>query len=518
MADRGSEARVALGSVTRGTFLLLIATLVWVALNFVARVIIVRELSYTEWTEFYYALAFTGLLAAFGNLGLPQAVARNIPFVGTDGERRGIIRIGFRLIIPASVVAGGVLLATSPFVGRLYGGTEFAETLEFFSIAVASSIVSGEIAAVFQGFEDVTANAFFVQVLNPCLFIGFLLGLGGAFHSLSYTNALIAYTVANVASLVALLFYYARRLPRKLAAGPVAPHMGRRIIAFALPLFAVSLLSYVAGNVDTLILGVDHPSAVGQYGAAISLARLLLVGVGSLGYILLPVMVRFARNRDTEGARLTYGTATKWMVLASLSPFLVFFFLPGPSLRFVYGSGYGGTTLPLQILCAGALCSTLVGPSTAAQVSYGETRALVANTLVAAAFDLVASYFLIPPLGQVGAAIAWAGATALVPVLSAAELAWSYSVHPFARHYLVPLGLTSVPLGLVLVAFRASAPLWLLPALVILAALVYLLVVLVTRSLDRGDRILLSELERLMGTRLPLVRWLYHHVGGSRDG
>ncbi|MCI4338680.1 MAG: oligosaccharide flippase family protein, partial [Thermoplasmata archaeon] len=113
MGEGSSETRQALGSVTRGTLLLLVATLVWVVLNFVARVLVVRELSSLEWSEFYYAISFTGLLAAFGNLGVPQAVARNIPFVSNDAERRGIIRAGFALVIPASIGVSVFLVVTS---------------------------------------------------------------------------------------------------------------------------------------------------------------------------------------------------------------------------------------------------------------------------------------------------------------------------------------------------------------------------------------------------------------------
>ncbi|MCI4346863.1 MAG: oligosaccharide flippase family protein [Thermoplasmata archaeon] len=516
MAQGSSEAREALGSVTRGTFLLLVATLGWVAFNFVARVLVVRELSTTQWGEFYYAISFTGLLAALGNLGIPQAVARSIPFVREDAERRGIIRAGFLLLVPAALVVGVFLVLTSGVFGRLFGGTMFGFALELFSVAVTTSIVASGIAAVFQGFEDVRANAYFIQLLNPVLFIVFLLGFGAAQGLLSFRTAVYAYVLSNVAMLVGLVAYYFYRIPRALPPGPAAHGVGSRLRSFALPLFAVSLLSYVANTGDTLFLGYFHPLAVGEYGVSIALSRLLLVGIGSLGYILLPVMVRFARSGDSDGAGLTYGTATKWMVLASLPPFLVFFFLPGLSLRFVYGSGYGVIVEPLRILCLGALFATLVGPATSAQVSYGETHALLYNTLIAAVVNVLLALWLIPPYGQTGAAIAWATATALVPFLSATQLALAHSVHAFQRHYLVPLLLTSVPLGLLYAMLPQTLPLWVLPVLVAGVAGVFLLAVLLSGSIDRGDRVLLGELERLLGRKVPGVRWLYAHFGTRR--
>ncbi|HEV2450196.1 MAG TPA: oligosaccharide flippase family protein, partial [Thermoplasmata archaeon] len=193
--------------------------------------------------------------------------------------------------------------------------------------------------------------------------------------------------------------------------------------------------------------------------------------------------------------------------------FLVFFFIPSLSLHFVYGSGYGGFSLPLEVMCVGALVSTLVGPATSAQVSYGETRLLLYNTLAAAVFNLIVAFALIPHYGQVGAAVAWAGATAMAPVLSAVELRFTHGVHPFHRHYLVPLLLTALPVGLLFALLPHGLSLWVLPVLVLAAGLVFLLVVLLSGSIDRGDRILLGEVERLLGRPLPGVRWLYRHLG-----
>jgi O-antigen/teichoic acid export membrane protein len=513
--EGSSETREALGSVTRGTLLLLVATIVWVALNFVARVLVVRELSALEWSEFYYAISFTGLLAALGNLGVPQAVARNIPFVSSDAERRGIVRAGFALVLPAAIGVSVLLVVTSGRFSVLFGGTLLGLALELFAISIGVSVLASEIAAIFQGFEDVRANAYFIQVLNPSLFIVFLLAFGADRGALTFTTAVLAYVVASVVMLLGLLAYLALRLPRHLASGPAAPGMASRLWTFALPLFAVSLLSYVANTGETLILGLFDPHAVGAYGASVSLARLLLVGVGALGYILLPVLVRFARSGDSQGAQLTYATATKWMALASLPPFLLFFFIPSLSLHFVYGSGYGGFPLPLEVMCLGALVSTLVGPATSAQVSYGETQLLLYNTLAAAVFNLVVAFALIPGYGQVGAAIAWAGATAMAPVLSAVELRFTHGVHPFHRHYLVPLLLTAVPVGVLFALLPPGLPLWVLPGLVVAAGLVFLVAVLLSGSIDQGDRILLGEVERLAGRPLPGVRWLYRHLGRS---
>ncbi|MCI4369523.1 MAG: oligosaccharide flippase family protein, partial [Thermoplasmata archaeon] len=375
MAVEGAAVRDGLSVVTRGTVLMLVGTIGFVVESFVSRVILVRVLTTTQWSEFSLGLALAGLLSVFGSLGLPSAVARNLPFASTDTERRDIVRTAFIVVLPAGLALSALMFLLGLPISSTFHAPLLGLTLEAFSIAVGLSIVAGLIASVFQGYEDVLPNALFVQVLNPLLFIAFLIVAAEKGPlSLSYSNALLAYVAASVVTIVSLTLYTRSRLPRHLPSGPRSPGLSRKLLLFAAPLFAAGILGYLTGTGDTIVLGAWHLSEVGYYTAGLSLARLLQVGIGSLAYIFLPVTARFVRQGDRASVRLTYTTATKWVLLTSLPLFFVFFFLPTPSLNFVYGSGYATSTLALRVVVLGAFLSTLVGPVTAAQVSFGQTR------------------------------------------------------------------------------------------------------------------------------------------------
>lgn len=490
---------------------MMIGTLGFVIESFVARVILIRALTPEQWGQFFVGLTLVGLLSSIGGLGLSSAIARTLPFTSEDAGRRRAVRTAFYAILPAAVALSGTMaLATLP-IGTTFHSPLLAETLLFFAAAVGLTIVGTLIAAIFQGFEDVLPNALFLQVLNPTLFIVFLLLIGGVVPlKAAYPAALAAYTLSGVAALAALLVYARRRLPRLLPAGPTEPGLSRDLLRFALPLFAVSAFGFVAGNVDALVLAASHGADVAYYSADLSLARLLQIGLSSLSFIILPVTARFVRSGDHGSVRTTYATATKWMVLTSLPLFLTFFFFPARSLAFVYASGYAGTSGPLQLLLVGAFLATVVGPATSAQVSYGQTRLLLYNTLIAAVVDVTLSFALVPGWGITGAAVAWSVATAVNPVLSAIQLAYTNGVHPFHRHYLVPLFFTAVPVGLAFVLLPFVPPLWALPVIVIAIALAFFVVVLVSRSLDTGDLLLLEAVEGLLGRRLGWLRRMGH--------
>jgi O-antigen/teichoic acid export membrane protein len=503
------NVREGLSTVTRGTLFLLVATLVFVLLTFVARVIVVRSISPNEWSAFSWSLTLAGLLAAFGTLGLPNAIARSLPYANSDAERRTMVR--GTLVIGG--VAGGVgtaaLWLLGPAIGARLDTPLIGVALQFFSVAVGSTIVANLIASIFQGYEDVTPNALFLQIVAPALFVIFLVVAvvlpGG---SVTYRGALLAYAAANALTLGLVAGYAFLRLHRRLPRGPTAPAALPRLMRFAVPLFFAAVLSTLTGSGDTIILGLFYPSAVGTYSASLTLARLLQVGIGATAYIFLPVATRYVRTDDVASIRASYVTVTKWMALFSLPLFVLFFFLPGASLGFVYGSHYTTIIAPLEITVLGAFVSTLFGPGSATQVAFGQTRLVAYNSLAAALVDVILALWLVPSFGATGAAIAWAAAAVVVAGLPMVELTLLAGVHPFRQHFVIPVLLTGVPGGVLLYLLAPRIPTWSLPVIGIGLAVAFVLVVAVSRSIDRGDRLLLEVVEKMLGRPVPMVRWL----------
>lgn len=507
--DSEELVREGLSSVTKGTLFLLISTLVLVALTFVSRVIVVRSISVGDFSAYSFGLTLAGVVAAVGTLGLPGAIARSLPYAASDNERRAIIRGTIWIGAAAALVSSGLVFLFAGPIGSALGSPAITLGLQFFSIAVGTSIGATLIASIFQGYEDVTPNALFIQIVNPALFVAFLLiAFALPPFGVSYKEALLAYALANVITLGLLVVYYVLQLPRRISSGPLAPEALPHFLAFAAPLFVVGVMSSVIGSGDTLVLGVFHPGEVGIYQASLTLARLLMIGITAAAYIFLPVASRFLRQHETKSIGITYATVTKWMILISLPLFLLFFFLPSASLGFVYGPNYTTVVLPLQITVAGAFATAVLGPAPTAQVAFGQTRLLATNAIVAGVVDVVVALALVPSYGYVGSAIAWAVANAAYFALSLVELASISGVHPFRWHFVVPLLTTCLPVGIALALWHPKLPYWTLPATGLGVAALFILLVLATRSVDEGDRLLLDAVERLVGRPLPFLRRL----------
>jgi O-antigen/teichoic acid export membrane protein len=512
-AESWTEIRDGLSTVSRGTLLVSVSAVLLVVFTFFSRVLLVRSPA-ADWNSFSLELTLASILGTVGTLGLPNAVARSLPHATTDSERRTIVRASLVATMVSAFALALALWLVAPRIATALGIPDLAVGLDFFSIAIGASLLSGLIAAVFRGYADVLPNALFLQVLTPGLFLVFLL-VARAIPSvgLSYSAALASYAGANAATLLLLVIYSLRRLPRHLPAGPQAPESRGRLLRFTAPLFLSAVMLTLAGTGDTIVLGVYHPSQVGVYTASLTLARLVAVGVSSAAYIFLPVATRFLRRESPHGVQVMYATVTKWLLTLSIPLFLLFVFLPQRSLGFVYGPAYSTIVLPLQLTVIGAFAGTVLGPSSVTLIAYGRVHLVALNSVIAGLVDVGVAVALVPAHSYVGAAVAWGTSTFLYSALCLLELALLDRVHPFSNHFVVPLASTTLPLALVLLLVRGRIPEWLLPPIGLAVAAAFVLSVFLTRCVDQGDRLLLEAVESLLGRRIPLVRQLASLTG-----
>ncbi len=521
-----------LQSLGHGSLLALVGQIFLVGALFGVRILLVTRLSPGDWNSVALTLALVGFIGAVGTLGLPQAVARQLAHTVATRDRRRLVVNAILLTLPAAAVAGGALFLLADPLASLLSDPSLTPVLEFFAGYLVLTTISGLLASFFQGNEDVLPNTLFNQVLSPGLALIFLFSF--LEEGLGLTGALLAYLLSALATLVGLTVYTLSRRgrpwdrpldPQRVLSVDYETNTAASLLVFALPLALVAVAAATVGTADTIVLGVlspSHTQVVGPYNAVLPMARLVALGGASLGYIMLPVASHLHRVGDMQELRRSYTTITKWILLVTLPFFLLFLLLPGPSLSFVYGSalnspGYGNATVLLQITVLGSFLATLMGPSSSVLIGLGRLRLLLYDTVASALTDVLLSVALVPVLGSEGAAIAFASATALLPVLCVVQTHLLEGIHPFHGVLARPLLALSVPVAvLFLVASSRGwdpSGLW-LPGLFALLFLGYFLAIPATRSLEMEDGHLLSVAESYLGRPLPFLRRLGRYFVG----
>lgn len=505
-------------TVTFGTILTLVSTICLIGFGFLSRILIVRNVSIGDWDAFALSITILQILGSVAGLGIPVAVARTLPAAKSELERRTVIRTALTISATASVASGASLALIAPVVAAHLGSAELRVSLDYFSVVLGATVFSASLVSIFQGFSSVVPNALFLQVMSPAMFfallcVAFLLPP----HRLSYGDALGAYLAANVAALVGVAVYTAYRLPYVLIRGPVDPARRRELLRLAAPLLVVSAMVMVAGTGDTLVLGALHYGQIGTYMASLTLARMILLGVGSASYIFLPVASKLFARSEGRAVAVTYATVTKWLVAFSLPLFILFVILPGSSLAFVYGVRYSSVVQPLRITAAGAFAASLLGPASMALIASGKSRVLASNAVVAGLLDVVLAVVLVPGYGANGAAASWAASTVVYAALCFFSFAATQRVVPVDSRMATPLALVVIPSVLVLSLGSRGIPVSSLPALGLGLGLAFVLAVLLCRSVGEGERLLLEGIEETFKRRFVILRALGSIGGRARS-
>ncbi|MGC2035367.1 MAG: oligosaccharide flippase family protein [Thermoplasmata archaeon] len=523
-ADGGPHSLESLG---RGSLLSFVGQFLNLAILFGMRVELVHFLSVQQFGVLILGVSLFYILIAVLNLGVPTAVTRQIAHTRDPAERRAVMRVSVWLMLLMALLVPLVLIPTAGFWAGLAHNGQFVPVLQLLSIYLSVTLFIYLLAAFFQGHEDMLPNMLFMQFLGPLLTLGFLaaffvLGLG-------LNGAVLSYVLGGSLALGLLAIYTLRRR-RELLDGPggrwpgedpISRGNARALLAFSLPLALVGLATAAPGNADTLVVGVLQPVQVaGSYNAALALGRLVGLGITSLAFIMLPVAARLHARGDMVELRRSYATITKWILLLSVPFFILFLFFPFEALTFLYGSkvsspAYAQAATVLIIVSLGGLIASLLGPAVAVLTAMGRLAPLVRATVISATVDVGGSFLLVPIWGPVGAAVAFAAATTILPAICLIEINTRAVVHPFTLALAKPLLAVALVFGILFgslkLALHYSPSFFAVPVLFLAVAGGYLVAVPATRSIEAEDGHLLTVVEGYLGRRLYALRALGKH-------
>jgi O-antigen/teichoic acid export membrane protein len=499
-----------LDSVSKGTTILIVSTATFLGLGFVGRVVAARALPVAAFGEFNLGVSFTTLLSIVILLGLNQALARMLAWEQDAGERRTLIRWSIAVASVSSTAGSVAVFVFAPQLAGLFHNSALIGVFQLLAVSVGMGAITPIFASIFQGFHNVVPNAVFNQLVNPALFVVFVLFL--LYLHWGLTGVILAYVIADVVAFLGIVAYTARYLPGivpSTARGPPRPKPLLWVLTVSM--WGVSSLGFITGYADTIILGVFWPVLlVGYYSTSMTLTRVILLAAQSLTYIYLPTTARLARLNADEALRSTYITATRWILAMTFPLLLLFVFAPNLTIDALFGPKYGPAALSLQFLAIAAFVSNVVGPVNACLGGLGLARTQLWTSSTAAVTNLVLSFSLIPTFGVLGATAAWGIARGMYPGLGLAALNRARGITPFRRVLLLPVGVTlaiGIPI-FTLFEYLPHVPHWVVVPLFFFGSGLYVASLIATKCLLPGDLATIVAAERVLGRPLPRLRRL----------
>jgi O-antigen/teichoic acid export membrane protein len=245
----------------------------------------------------------------------------------------------------------------------------------------------------------------------------------------------------------------ARGTPRPAAAR--RRRLGAEFWSFAAPRGFQGTFQIVIIWLDILLVGaMVSRYAAGVYGAV---SKLAIVGTFALEGNRLAIGPQLsgllARHEHHRAADL-YQSATRWLMLASWPLYIVFAVFPAVVLG-IFGARYTTGAAALAVLSLAMLVNLGTGNVTVVLLMGGKSSWSAINAAAALTVNVVLNLLLLPHLGIVGAAIAWAASIVVDNVTAMIEVRWVLGLAPFGAGYWLVAATTLGCFGATGIAARA---------------------------------------------------------------
>ncbi len=518
LGDRAARPGQEAGAVARGSILNITAMILGAVLSFALTVLVSHWLpprdvgALFELIALFTILSYTFVLGA--DTGLTRWISRARAIGGVRDVRRILMVAAAPVLIIGTAAAGGVWLAAPALAATFLRGVNPAAgsaDVRIVAPLVPLGALSICILAAARGFgrmwpylavEGLGKPGLRIGLVSAALIAGW--GLRGALTG--WCVPIVAGVAAGWLVLERLIkaeIRTAARTPprvvggagaqpamaRHRAAGP-QPRSGRshglhRLTAqaawhrngrlagdfwrFAAPRGFAGVFQITVLWLDILLVG----ALVSSYGAGIyaAVSKLALVGTFALEGTRLAIGPQFSAllaRRERARAAGLYQSATRWLMLASWPVYVLFAIFPAVVLR-IFGPRYVAGAAALVVISLAMLINLGTGNVTVVLLMGGKSSWNMVNTLAALVVNVSLNVLLLPRIGIVGAAIAWAASIAVDNIAAVIEVNWLLGLAPFGRGYGLVAAATAGCFGMTGVVMRMIDG-QTLPALVAAAA------------------------------------------------
>ncbi len=211
--------------------------------------------------------------------------------------------------------------------------------------------------------------------------------------------------------------------------------LGAGFWGFAAPRGFQGTFQVVILWLDILLVGaMVSRYAAGVYGAV---SKLALVGTFALEgnrLAIAPQLSALLARHEHDRAADLYQSATRWLMLASWPLYIVLAVFPAVVLG-IFGARYTAGAAALAVLSLAMLVNLGTGNVTVVLLMGGKSSWSAINAAAALTVNVVLNLVLLPHIGIVGAAIAWAASIVVDNVTAMIEVRWVLGLAPFGAGY-----------------------------------------------------------------------------------
>ena len=368
---------------------------------FLVSVVIGRSLGVEE--SGYYFLSFTivTFLSAISRAGLENTLVRFTGLAHSENQWGAIKSLLFKSLLISTLVAifvVSILMIFSDYIAAsIFFMPPLAEPLFYMAPAILGIAGFTLVSMSYQGFHKTLYSVFFVSICSNVL-------LGLYFFFLrpeSVSEAALNFTFITILTFFLSLLVWLKFINNN--DGVIA---WSTIFNSCYPLWIVTVMYQLMQFSGQLISGIwEGPTQIAQLAVAQRTAMLISFILTAVSMVVAPKLSALYKGGDiTEIKRLTV-FSVRIMIVVSL-PVLVTMLLFSAELLSLFGDGFSGGALLLQILVVGQFVNVITGTVGILLSMTGHEKQLRNTVLISGPLSILLALLFVPFIGVVGSAIA----------------------------------------------------------------------------------------------------------------
>jgi O-antigen/teichoic acid export membrane protein len=370
--------------------------------------VLAREVGDARLGIFVFALAWAEVAMTPVGLGIDQFLLRQVAEDRTRLDSYYWNALYLKLLRGVPVVVGSIVL-----VYVLDYSTETRQTVAIITIALLFETLARTLVNVFNAFErgELVAYSIVLQRLSSAA-----LGLALLFAGYGVVAVALAYLLGAVLRLIQSFYLLHRRLgtPRRVLPADVRLVIRKRSLTFT----AQDIFGLVLARADVLLLAaLASDSVVGLYGSAYRLFEATtFINIALTGAF--TAMFTYLGRDTTPPLASVFQRSVKLLLALQLPIAVSLGLLAEPLCVSFFGEEFRDSADPLRILAPVVVLFGVMVLASVLVLSRSRPKRMVYTVAVASVINIVLNLVLIPPYGEVGAALAMLGSLAVYAAIA----------------------------------------------------------------------------------------------------
>lgn len=447
---------------------------------FLWTILIARYLGVSDYGTLSFVISFTVLIGMGTDIGITTFTTREL------SQDKSKTKKFIDNLILYKILLSIVLCAFTVLIVYLLGYSNLVVELTLIMFIEASFVTMFNfVNGIFQAHESLKIPSTGVIIYSlSLLFLIFIITI--------LDWGIIAVAIAYAIGYLLGLLYVSNKLIKEFGFPkfeidiPFWKEVTIRSLPFGLTVFFYTIYF----SIDVVMISwLAGDYATGLYNSAYKVISVFTAFYVIYQYVIFPLMSKLY-TEDTSLLKISFEQSFKYSLLILLPIIVGVYFYSPYIINLIYSSEFALASVPMQILIWTVVFLFINGVATSLLNSIGKEFDVTKIYIIAAIFNILVNYFLIPKYTYIGASIA----TVLSEILILGLMMYSIS----KTEYKPEISLLKTVIKLVICGMILAIALYLLNVSLWLAIpiglIVYIISLLLTKSIDDTDRYIIREL------------------------